>query len=39
MFVRKDGLVSLADLLTKWEDQAEAEPGVLLILKVNSLSW
>ncbi|KAE8886749.1 hypothetical protein PF003_g29321 [Phytophthora fragariae] len=32
-FVRKDGLVSLADLLTKWEDQVEAEQGILLILK------
>ncbi|KAJ8525587.1 hypothetical protein ON010_g15527 [Phytophthora cinnamomi] len=36
VFVRKDGLVSLADLLAKWEDQVEAEQGVLLILKVHN---
>jgi hypothetical protein len=35
-FVRKDGLVALADLLTKWEDQEETETGVLLLLKVSS---
>ncbi|CAH0476501.1 unnamed protein product [Peronospora belbahrii] len=32
-FVQKDGLSSLAELLSKWEDQVETEQGVLLILK------
>uniref|UniRef100_H3H5K1 TFIIS N-terminal domain-containing protein n=1 Tax=Phytophthora ramorum TaxID=164328 RepID=H3H5K1_PHYRM len=32
-FVRKNGLISLAGLLAKWEDQVEAEQGVLLLLK------
>lgn len=34
LFVQKDGLVSLADLLTKWENQPETEQGLLLVLKV-----
>ncbi|KAG4037996.1 hypothetical protein PC123_g26441, partial [Phytophthora cactorum] len=34
VFVRKDGLASLAELLSKWEDEVETEQGVLLILKV-----
>lgn len=34
--MQKDGLTSLAELLSKWEDQVETEQGVLLILKVRT---
>ncbi|CAI5731438.1 unnamed protein product [Peronospora destructor] len=33
VFVQKDGLISLAELLAKWEDQEETEQGILLVLK------
>ncbi|UIZ27751.1 hypothetical protein KXD40_005730 [Peronospora effusa] len=33
VFVQKDGLTSLAELLAKWEDQVETEQGILLVLK------
>ena len=35
VFVQKDGLTSLAELLAKWEDQVETEQGILLVLKVK----
>ncbi|CEG49955.1 uncharacterized protein PHALS_07690 [Plasmopara halstedii] len=33
-FVQKDGLISLAELISRWEIQVEAEQGLLLVLKI-----